>query len=72
MEPRVYEPDFIERNGTWILSMVGVMGACVSGLLMYMIKSRCRNIKCCGAECDREVVALEPTSVAPRLESSRT
>ena len=51
----VYNPDFIERNGTWLLTMVTAVGACVSGLLVYMLKSRCTHIKCFCIECDRSV-----------------
>lgn len=61
-----YEPDFIERNGTWILSMVGVVGACASGILVYMLKSRCTKIKCCGVECDRDVIDLTAADVESR------
>ena len=55
--------DFIERNGTWLLSMVGVLGGCMSGILVYMLKSRCKRIACLGMSCDREVVDLDPQEV---------
>lgn len=54
-----YEPDFIERNGAWVLSMLGVVLGCVSAILAYFLKSRCTKIKCCGAECTRDVLDLE-------------
>jgi hypothetical protein len=61
----VYEPDFIERNGTWLLSLVGILVTCFSGLLAYFLKSRCQTIKFCGCECERDVLNLErvPESV---------
>ena len=55
--------DFIERNGTWLLSMVGVLGGCLTGVLAYVLKSRCKRISCFGLSCDREVVALEVKDV---------
>ena len=55
----LYEPDFVERNGTWILSVLGVTMTCVSGILAYFLKSRCRSIKCCGVQCERDVLNLE-------------
>ena len=55
----VYEPDFIERNGTWLLSLVGIIVTCFSGLLAYFLKSRCQTIKFCGCECERDVLNLE-------------
>lgn len=54
----VYEPDFVERNGTWLLSMIGILVTCFSGLLAYFLKSRCMTIKCCGGECTRDVLDL--------------
>jgi hypothetical protein len=57
------EPDWVQRNGTWLLSVFGVFTACFSGLLVYALKSRCKKIRCCGAECERDVVALEPNQI---------
>jgi hypothetical protein len=54
-----YEPDFIERNGAWVLSLVGIIVTCFSGLLAYFLKSRCQTIRCCGCECQRDVLNLE-------------
>lgn len=54
-----YNPDFVERNGAWILSVLGIFGAAVSAMLVYMLKSRCSYIKCCGVECERDVLNLE-------------
>jgi len=53
-----YSPDFIERNGTWVLSMFGAATACVSSLLVYCLKSRCTKIKCCGCELARDTIEL--------------
>lgn len=58
-----YEPDFIERNGTWLLSVMGIVSACGGGLLAYMIRSRCTKIKCCGMECDRQPIDLTATDL---------
>ena len=57
-----YEPDFVERNGAWMLSVLGIMGTFVSAMLVYFLKSRCTSIKCCGMECQRDVVNLSETS----------
>ena len=53
-----YSPDFIERNGAWLLTVLGIVSACVSATLVYFLKSRCRSIKCCGMECERDVLDL--------------
>ena len=57
------DPDFIERNGTWVVTMVGILATCVGGMFTYFLRSRCRNIKCWGMECQREVLALDPKDV---------
>jgi hypothetical protein len=57
-----YDPDFVERNGAWLLSVLGIIGTCISGILVYMLKSRCSSIKCCGIECQRDVLDLSTVS----------
>ena len=56
-----YHPDFIERNGAWLLSVVGILGSCTTAVLVYFLRSRCRRIRCCGCECERDVLDLETT-----------
>lgn len=51
--------DFIERNGAWLITVIGLVMTCISGVLVYFLKSRCRSIKCCGMECERDVIDLE-------------
>ena len=53
-----YQPDFIERNGTWVLSVLGVCVSCLGAVLSYMLKSRCTKLKCCGFEIERDVLEL--------------
>jgi hypothetical protein len=64
------DPDFIERNGTWLLGMVGILATCVGGVFTYFLKSRCSHIKFCGTECQREVVALDPKNIKIETSSS--
>ena len=56
-------PDFLERNGTWLLTVLASFGGCVGMMFTYFLKSRCRQVNCWGVSCVREVVALEPSSV---------
>lgn len=37
---------------------ITVLGACFSMVLQFVLKSRCKKIKCCGIECDREVIEI--------------
>ena len=59
------DPDFIERNGTWVLSMLGVVSTFFGGLFAYLLKSRCTSIKCCCMECQRNVAPLEAPTPQP-------
>lgn len=65
-----YSPDFIERNGTFILSCVAAMAGCVSGVLVYFLKSRCTLIRGCGLECQRSVLELGPDAIHVRSNSN--
>ena len=56
-------PDFLEKHGAWLLTIVGVGVGCVGTLLAYFLKSRCKKIKVCGLECDRDVLALDPKEI---------
>ena len=57
------EPDFIEKHGTWLLTVVGVATTFVGGMFAYLLKSRCKKIDCCCVKCDREVADLEAVDV---------
>ena len=50
--------DFLQRNGTWLLSMLAVVMSCITLTLGYFLRSRCTSIKCCGVECSRDVLNL--------------
>ena len=39
---------------------LGVLGGILTTLLLTVQKSKCRHIKCCGYECDRDRTAPEP------------
>jgi len=56
-------PDFIERNGTWLLGVLGIFATCVGGMFTYFLKSRCTRIRLCGSECTRQPIALDPSEV---------
>ena len=58
------DPDFVEKNGAWLLTVIGLVTAAVGTILTYFLKSRCKRIKCCGMSCDRDVVTLEREDLA--------
>ena len=43
-------------NGTFILTLVGILGAGGAYCLTYFLKSRCTSIKCCCVECARDPI----------------
>ena len=57
------QPDFIERNGAFVLTVIGVLTGCVGGMFTFFLKSRCKKIRCCGIECDRQVLELEAEDI---------
>lgn len=59
-----YAPDFVERNGTWVLSVLAVLMSCLAAMLSFFLRSRCTMIKCCCFECERDVVSLAPDQVS--------
>lgn len=50
--------NFIQLNGSFILTFMAVLTGCTSGLFVYVLKSRCSNIKCCWGllSCIREPI----------------
>lgn len=65
------EPDFLERNGTFLLTALGIIGGCVGSMMVYFLKSRCSEIKLCWGcvNCVREPLPVDmiETSVTPRV-----
>ena len=56
-------PDFIQKNGTWLVTVIGLFSACVGALLTFFLKSRCTEIKCLGLFCKRQVLDLAGNEV---------
>ena len=38
---------------------IATAAACMGMLLQFVLKSRCSRIRCCGIECDRQVIELD-------------
>ncbi len=57
------DPDFLERNGAWLLTVIGMGVGTLGTVLTYFLKSRCSRIKCWGVECVRDVVKLSAAQV---------
>jgi hypothetical protein len=57
------QPDFIEKNASFLLTLIGALSACTGVVLTYFLKSRCNKIKLGCIECDRNVVNLEASQI---------
>ena len=51
---------FVSENDSFILTFAGLIGACLSGLSIYFLNSRCSHIKlCCGLiDCVRQPITV--------------
>jgi H+/Cl- antiporter ClcA len=56
-------PDFVERNGAWLISVIGIFAGCVGAVFTYLLKSRCTEIGCGCVSCKRQVLELAPSQV---------
>ena len=52
-------PDFLEKHGAWLLTVIGAAVGCVGTLTAYFLKSRCRTIKCWGMSCVRDPLSSD-------------
>ena len=57
-EPETFTK-FVELNSGFIITFFGMFGACISGTLVYFLRSRCSHIKCCCIECTRQPISEE-------------
>ena len=67
------DPDFIEKNGTWLLTAIAGVTGTLGVLLTYFLKSRCKKLQCCCIKVERDPVVITSddleadTSSDPRL-----
>lgn len=57
------EPDFLERNSAFLLTVFAGLTGLVGVCLTYFLKSRCKNISTPCLSCDRDVLALQPSQI---------
>tara|TARA_R110000851_G_scaffold120984_1_gene249426 strand:+ start:346 stop:573 length:228 start_codon:yes stop_codon:yes gene_type:complete len=44
-------PDWV--NSGFVLTLIGLGGVCCGSFLLFILKSRCYEIRCCGIKCLR-------------------
>ena len=57
------DPDFVEKNGAFLLTVIASGSACLALTFTYFLKSRCKNITTPCVSCQRDVIELDPASV---------
>jgi len=70
-EPIIIQGDFLERNGGFLITILGILGAGCSAMMVYFLKSRCSNINICWGclSCIREPLPVNMVEVSanPRV-----
>jgi hypothetical protein len=56
-------PDFLEKHGSFFLTLFGVLTGVVGLVFTYFLKSRCTEIKCFGLFCKRRPIDLDIADV---------
>ncbi len=56
-------PDFLEKHSTFLITLLGSLGACLGVIFTYFLKSRCRTIKTPCFTCDREVIEIQKQNI---------
>jgi len=51
--------EFIEKNGAFLLSFFGLLGAGIGYVLVFCLKSRCSELSCCGIKIIRTPIPLD-------------
>tara|TARA_R110000787_G_scaffold7790_1_gene26083 strand:- start:1206 stop:1454 length:249 start_codon:yes stop_codon:yes gene_type:complete len=66
------DPTFLEKNQTFLLTIIGLGGSAFGVLTAYFLKSRCKKIKIFWGclSCDRTVLELPIESADVTVESS--
>jgi len=54
---------FLEKNGTFVLTLFGIVSTGIGIVLTYFLKSRCVEIKCWGIFCKRQPLELDVSDI---------
>ena len=57
------EQDFLEKHGSFFLTLFGVLTGVVGVVFTYFLKSRCTEIKCFGLFCKRKPLDLNVADI---------
>jgi len=70
-EPIIIQGDWLERNGAFLITVLGILGGSCSAMMVYFLKSRCSSINLCwgGVSCVREPLPIDmiEVSASPRV-----
>lgn len=57
------QPDFLEKHGSFFLTMFGVLTGVAGLILTFFLKSRCTEIRCFGLFCKRKPIDLNVNDI---------
>ena len=60
------DPDWLEKHSAFVLTITASASAALGIVFSYLLKSRCKNIRCCGVQCDRDVLSVQDIEVLSR------
>ena len=62
------DPDFLSKHSTFVLTLCSLLSGVLGVVLTYFLRSRCKTVKFCCIECDRDVVALNSEQITVAAE----
>ena len=62
--------EFVENNSTFILTFTGLLTAAAGTCLVFLLKSRCTHIQCCGFSCERQVLSEDAVTQQVELNNA--
>ncbi len=49
----------VTNNSAFLIAVLGMVCACWTGCLKFILKSRCTSIACCGVKVERDVIPVD-------------
>ena len=56
-------PDFLQKHGSFFLTLFGVLTGVTGVVFTYFLRSRCTEIKCWGIFCKRKPLDLDTADI---------
>ena len=53
------DKDFLEKHSTFVMTALSLVGAGLTVLLTFCLKSRCSRVRCCGLSFERQPIPID-------------